>query len=91
MSLFTDNRTFVVDNLDMPQDRAFMYSMAPTEQRLCTQTVTIWLGGSWTDWAKLWGNIGVAHTAAVFMKEINYDAKSGTITNASSIVSSYCA
>lgn len=38
-------------------------------------------------WSKMWENLGVAHTAAVEMKEVHYDAKSGEITNKAAICS----
>lgn len=33
------------------------------------------------NWLKLWKNLGVLHVAAVYMKEVHYDAQSGEITN----------
>lgn len=36
-------------------------------------------------WLKLWENVGVAHTAAIEMKEVHYDAKSGEVTNKAAI------
>lgn len=38
-----------------------------------------------SSWLKLWENVGVAHTAAVEMKEVHYDAKSGEVTNKAAI------
>ena len=33
------------------------------------------------NWSKFWKNLGVMHVAAVYMKEVHYDAQSGEITN----------
>lgn len=37
------------------------------------------------DWVRLWGNIGLAHTAAIFILEVHYDGKEQRIANADAI------
>jgi len=70
--------------LPLPQDDSFAsrmlsYSYSPVAMWNATFTIPDDIINQWPDFLKVWRQLGVAHKAACFMKEVHYS--NGEITN----------